>query len=145
LVAAAALSLVVTWADVRFAETGRAGARTIHEKYATGSNTVWFQGHWGFQYYMQQLGAKAVDIRNFRAAPGDIVAVPTTNSSIYRMGSQWFERERIDVPTYGWLATMNPGVGAGFYADVFGPLPFAVGVIPMERFRIFSTLPLRAN
>lgn len=145
LAAAATLSLAVTWADVRFAETGRAGARMIHEKYAASSDTVWFQGHWGFQYYMQQLGAKAVDVENLRFAPGDIVAVPTTNTNVHRMTPQWIGLEAIDIPVCGWLATMNPGVGAGFYSDVAGPLPFAVGSIPMERFTIFSRSPLRAN
>jgi 4-amino-4-deoxy-L-arabinose transferase-like glycosyltransferase len=145
LAAAAALSLAVTWADAGFAETGRTGARMIHDKHAASSNAVWFQGHWGFQYYMQQLGAKAVDVRNFRVAPGDIVAVPTTNTNLYGMAPQWAAVEVVDVPMHGWLATMNPGVGAGFYADVFGPLPFAVGSIPMERFRIFSaSSPARA-
>ena len=143
--AAAALSLAVAWADAGLAETARTGARLIQEKHAASAGNAWFQGHWGFQYYMQQRGARPVDIRNLRFVPGDIVAVPATNPEAIAMGPQWSELESIDVPMCAWLATMNRGVGAGFYADQWGPLPFAFGTIPEERFSIFSAPPLRTN
>jgi 4-amino-4-deoxy-L-arabinose transferase-like glycosyltransferase len=143
--AAAALSLAVAWADAGLAETARTGARLIQEKHAASANNAWFQGHWGFQYYMQQRGARPVDVRNLRFAPGDIVAVPATNPEAIAMGPQWSALEPIDVPMCGWLATMNRGVGAGFYADQWGPLPFAFGAVPAERFSIFSAPPLRTN
>jgi len=144
-VATAALSLAVTWADFRFAETGRTGARMIQEKYAAIAGSAWFQGHWGFQYYMQQRGAKALDVRNLHFARGDILAVPTTNTNIYAMAPGSTTLEAVEVPVCSWLATMNSGAGAGFYADVFGPLPFAFGSIPAERFKIFSASPARAR
>jgi hypothetical protein len=48
--------------------------------------------------------------------------------------------DAIDVPL-PWLATMNLQVGAGFYADVFGPLPFAFGRVPPERFTVYKVSP----
>ena len=141
LAAAAVLSLSVAWADCRLANAGRTGARLIHEKYGLGSNTVWFQGHWGFQYYMQQLRAKPLDVANLRLTANDVVAVPTTNTNVYPMAAQWVVRDVFEVPSGGWLATMNPGIGAGFYADVFGPLPFAIGSIPPERFTVYAPGP----
>lgn len=145
LAAAASLSLAVAWADLRFAETGRTGAQMIYEKYSESARVAWFQGHWGFQYYMQRLGAKALDLKKLGFAPGDIVVVPTTSSNVHGMAPQWSALEAVDVPTCGWLATVNLGVGAGFYSDVLGPLPFAFGSIPMERFRVFSAARPRAN
>jgi len=37
-----------------------------------------------------------------------------------------------------WLTTMNPKLGAGFYSDVFGPLPFVIGSVPTEKFMVFE-------
>ena len=38
---------------------------------------MWFEGHWGFQYYMQQWGAIAFDRRNHRQAVREQVVVCT--------------------------------------------------------------------
>lgn len=141
LACAAALSLAVTWADYRFAETGRTGAWMIQQKYAASAGNAWFLGHWGFQYYMQQRGALPLNVKNLRFASGDILAAPTTNSNPYTLAPQTTEPEAVDVQQCTWLATMNPGTGAGYYADASGPLPFAFGSIPAERFRIYSISP----
>lgn len=139
LAAAAALSLAVTWADFTFAEAGRTGAQMIQEKYAASADNAWFEGHWGFQYYMQQRGAKALEVRrNLRLGRSDILVVPTTNTNVYPIAPGSTMLEPVDVPVCGWLATMNFGVGAGFYSDALGPLPFAFGSIPAERFKILS-------
>jgi 4-amino-4-deoxy-L-arabinose transferase-like glycosyltransferase len=136
LVSAAALSLAVTWADSRLAETARQGARQIHEKFGAVGRTVWFQGHWGFQFYMEQGGAKAVDVQRSRFASGDLVVVPTTNTNLFPMPHEWaFVKDVVDVPSSGVLTTMN---GAGFYSDVFGPLPFVFGPVAPERFTVYE-------
>lgn len=137
--AAMIVSLAVTYADCRFANTARVAAATIREKYPNAR--VSFQGHWGFQYYMEQLGMKAVDVQHPELATGDIVVVPTTNTNIYPMPRDWTKvRDTVTVPSSGWLATMNSHVGAGFYADVFGPLPFAAGSIPSEQFTVYQVV-----
>ena len=120
--AAVILAVAVTWADSAFAETARTGAQEVIHKYTPAPNRpVWFQGHWGFQYYMEQLGAKPVNVQNSGLVPGDLVVVPTTNTNIYPMPREWVTvRGVIDVPGSRWLATMNSQIGAGFYADVFG-------------------------
>ena len=141
LVAAALFSFAVVWADYRFAETARTGAALIHDKYSSAAPTTWFQGHWGFQYYMQRLGAKPIE-RKSGFTPGDVIAVPTTNTGRFVMPAEWTARSgSIDVPAGRWLATMSLDVGAGFYADAFGPLPFAVGFVPDEEFKILSVRP----
>jgi hypothetical protein len=33
-----------------------------------------------------------------------------------------------------WLSTMQKQMGAGFYSDVWGPLPFAFGFVPPEQY-----------
>jgi hypothetical protein len=141
LAAAAIVALGVVWADYKFAGTARTGAALIHEKYSGAAPTTWFQGHWGFQYYMQQLGAKPIE-RKSGFTPGDVIAVPTTNTGRFVMPAEWtVASDSIAVPSTSWLATMNLDVGAGFYADAFGPLPFAVGSVPDERFTILNVRP----
>jgi hypothetical protein len=137
LAAAAIVSLAVVWADYRFSETGRTGAALIHDKYPSVAPTTWFQGHWGFQYYMQRLGAKPVE-RNSTFTPGDVIAIPTTNTGRFMMPEWAVASGVISVPSSRWLATMSGEVGAGFYADAFGPLPFVVGFVPDEQFTILN-------
>ena len=120
LAASAFVSLAVSWADCKFANTARLGATKICEQYSNRKRTVWFQGHWGYQYYMEQLGAKAIDAKQSKITEGDIIAVPTTNTNIFPMPAEWIRfREAIDIPLAGWLATMNLYTGAGFYAACF--------------------------
>jgi 4-amino-4-deoxy-L-arabinose transferase-like glycosyltransferase len=140
LAASAVVALAVVWADYKFADTARTGATLIHQKYSAGAPTTWFQGHWGFQYYMQQLGAKPVE-RMSRYTPGDVIAIPTTNTGRFMMPEWAVASGVIAVPSSRWLATMSGEVGAGFYADAFGPLPFVVGVVPDEQFTILNVRP----
>jgi 4-amino-4-deoxy-L-arabinose transferase-like glycosyltransferase len=135
---AAALSLAVTWADSAFADVARAGATEVHSRYASRLNPLLFEGHWGFQYYMEQSGAKAVDVKTTQVAAGDRIVIPTTNTNIIALPDWIKPSDVIELPTTRWLSTMNSGVGAGFYADVYGPLPFAVGRVQPEQFVVYE-------
>jgi 4-amino-4-deoxy-L-arabinose transferase-like glycosyltransferase len=135
-----AVSFAVSWADAAFAETGRAAAARINDL-SDKPQAVWFQGHWGFQYYMEKIGAKPIDFNHFRPSFGDIVVVPTTNTNLLPLPPACRHKQTIDVADASWISTMNYKAGAGFYADVFGPLPFAVGRILPERFDIFEVKP----
>jgi hypothetical protein len=135
LAGAAILSLAVAWADTTFADTARTGAIRVHEQYGTG-RSVWFQGHWGFQYYMEQLGAKPVELNQFQPAVGDVVVMPTTNTNLFPMPAEWPIRQTFELSPAKWISTMNYPLGAGFYSDVFGPLPFVIGPVSPERFSV---------
>jgi len=43
-------------------------------------------------------------------------------------------REVRNFPVLPFLATLSPRLGAGFYVDEWGPLPFAFGRVPPERY-----------
>jgi hypothetical protein len=89
---------------------------------------------------MQQLGAKPVE-RKSEYTPGDVIAIPTTNTGRFMMPEWAVASGVISVPSSRWLATMSGEVGAGFYADAFGPLPFVVGFVPDEQFTILNVRP----
>ena len=136
LIAALVLAIAVSWGDTALADTARVGAMRIHETFRP--RQVWFQGHWGFQYYMEQTGAKPIDVNQFHPAVGDLVAVPTTNTNLFPMPAQWPVRQVFEIPSGYWISTMNAGTGAGFYADIFGPLPFVIAPASPEQFAVFE-------
>jgi hypothetical protein len=142
LLPALALSLALCWADFRFANSMREGASEIREtaEHRLGpASKLWFQGHWGFQYYMQKAGGLVMDRTQLQCNPGDIVAIPMTNN----YGNCLFpdhltEHEAtIIVPASRWLATMHMLMGAGYYANRIGPLPFAMGSVTIEEYQLF--------
>jgi len=135
---AAASSLVLTRADARLAETNRRAAEQLWIQYHQPGNTVWFEGHWAFQYYLEKAGGKAIDLNDPKKASGDILIIPANASNLYEPP---MDRVQL-VATVNYLpdaccATMNNLAGAGFYASVHGPLPFVIGRIEPDRFYIF--------
>ena len=69
------------------------------------------------------------------------MVIPTTNTNIERLPDWVSPRDAVELRTTSWLSTMNSGVGAGFYADVYGPLPFAAGSIQPEQFVVYEVRP----
>ena len=133
--AAAALALVPTWADYRLANASRAAASRVFAEHVRGNEGVWFQGHWGFQYYMEAAGARPFDSRRPAFRPGDLLVTPVNNTNMYRLPAAWFdEHVRLFEETTGWVATQDKRVHAGFYAAVFGPLPFVFAAVPPEEY-----------
>ena len=135
---AATLAVGVAFADLEYANSAKAAAWWAYQRHVGTAREVRFQGHWGFQYYMEALGAKAFDSHGPALEPGDVLAVPNHNSNVRLPQESSALRlvETMDVPSSRWISTMR--MGAGFYADSYGPLPFAVGRAPLERYQIFQ-------
>jgi 4-amino-4-deoxy-L-arabinose transferase-like glycosyltransferase len=146
LVPAAVLALLVTWADYQMAGTVRAVAADLAAYCRERRRPVWFQGHWGFQYYMEAHRARPDDYGHpAEARPGDLLVRPENNTNLQhlltleRRGAKTvYERS---VRPCGWLATMDISVGAGFYAGVWGSLPFAFGEVKPEHYRVMEFAP----
>jgi 4-amino-4-deoxy-L-arabinose transferase-like glycosyltransferase len=137
--AAGMVALWIACADAGWADSVKKAADLIHQETQTESSTVWFAGHWGFQYYMQANGAHPVDIGNFSSSfhAGDFVALPKNNTNLFEIAPQFVtSREVIEVAMPRRAATMCPELGAGFYSSVWGPLPFALGPVTPERYTL---------
>ena len=140
--AGAALALLVTGADFSFAQAVRTTARQTYEKYGHGSQRFWFQGHWGFQYYMEQLGATALDRDRTELRSEDIIAVPENNTNLLPLRPELVSvLEVVIVPGPAFVATAKGQVGASFYASIRGPLPFAFGAVPPELVAVLALRP----
>jgi 4-amino-4-deoxy-L-arabinose transferase-like glycosyltransferase len=142
LVPAAILTLSLCWADYTWANTARDAANSIHKKFESWPGNIWFQGHWGFQYYMEDNGYKAYDFKNQEVKVGDIIVIPSNNcftetlpEGVARLGGVY------RATPCRWLAITNRSLGAGFYADRWGPLPFAIGPVGPEEYRVFIVTP----
>jgi hypothetical protein len=129
------VALSVGWADYAWADTAHSAAEVISKSYENHNDTVWFQEHWGFQYYMEANGHRALDFVRSSPARGDIMVVPSNNTNTSHLqDSKMVMRDVLQFAPHPWLATMNLSAGAGFYTDMSGPLPFAIGSIQPEEY-----------
>ena len=139
-------SLIIAFAaaraDYKWAGSQRAAAVSISSGYQ-GHGNLWFMGHWGFQYYMEKLGGKPVDFTSTVVRPGDMIVIPANNCYVLPpfLFAGYSTISEMRVPSSGWLATMNPLAGAGFYGDkVSGPLPFIMAPVPEEKYFILTAV-----
>lgn len=138
LIACGALSVWVATGDTELANTARRNATLVYQK-TLGQGNIWFEGHWGFQYYMQLLGAQPLDLKNPQAQPGDFIVIPFNNywtpeTPPYQLISE----QRVFLPMHTGATTISWPLGAGFYSTYWGPMPFAIGPEPLEGARILQ-------
>lgn len=133
------ISLSVTWADYTLANSSRDAAVYFSQKYSGPNRKMWFMGHWGFQYYMELRDGYPIDQHGSNLNPGDIVVVSVNNTNIFNIDSQSYGLlERGQLVPCRWLATMSSG--AGFYSNIWGPLPFSFGPVENE---VYFTLLMK--
>jgi 4-amino-4-deoxy-L-arabinose transferase-like glycosyltransferase len=140
LVAALAVSgfvaMWVSWADARLADSARLAARMVASRSGAGAD-VSFEGHWGFQYYMERLGFRPVDFASYRVGAGKTIVIPENNCNLEDIPPEFVESDSgFELDTNVGVSTMSDSLGAGFYSDVSGPLPFAFGRVPAERYTV---------
>ncbi|MBW2413856.1 MAG: glycosyltransferase family 39 protein [Deltaproteobacteria bacterium] len=129
--------LVVAEADAALANAARRAAREITQVWAPQAPRVVFQGAWGFQQYMQQAGAERLHIDGMQLRPGDVIVTPGTNTNLVELPSEIQTLLEVrHFPSGRFAATLSPERGAGFYASLWGPLPFVFGPAPPERYRV---------
>ncbi len=136
LAAGLVLSVCVAHADITLANSGRTAAERIAPEKRQGR--TWFSGHWGFQYYMEARGAKPIDLRHpAEIRRGDTLVTPMNASNRIRIGGRGaYIDESFELPVCSWLTTMQADCGAGFYSDLWGPLPFVFGPAPLEKYEV---------
>lgn len=145
LAAAGAVSLWLTCADTELANSARTAATMIEQKTRNQPGAVWFMGHWGFQYYLESFGAHAVVVDDPPRRPGDYLAV-AENSRLFEVRPGFVAScDVIQIPVNLGITTARGELGAGFYSADLGPLPFAIGPVPPERYALIGLGPSRAT
>jgi len=140
LVASGAVSLWVASGDAALANSARMAANYIRQKTLNERGTVEFQGHWGFQYYMESFGARAMEQGEYGSHPGDLIVIPENNTNSFEILENTTIERTVAVELHSWIATMSTELGAGFYSSVWGPLPFAIGRVPDERYYLLRVV-----
>jgi hypothetical protein len=146
LLASACFSLWMAAADTALANSERSAATLAQEKTHGKGGRLWFVGHWGFQYYMESLGGVLLDHYNLEAGSGDFVVIPQNNYSLPEILPSFIaSQQTLELPLKSWATTISSQLGAGFYSSNWGPLPYAIGPVPAERYSIIrlGTIPHR--
>ena len=141
LAAAGAVSLWLTRADTQLANSARTAATLIDQKTSNQPGTVWFLGHWGFQYYMESFGARPVVLRDPPQRPGDFLATAGNRLLLEVRPEFVTSRDVIQIPMRLGISTVQDQIGAGFYSSDTGPLPFAIGPVQPERYELIRLGP----
>lgn len=133
------LSLLCAAADTAWCNTTRQAAERIVARAKEYHSTLIINGHWGFQYYLMQAGSVPLDGRATEIHRGDLLATAFNNTNLMPTDFQPGVAKVLDdfsVVPFPFLATMSSAVDAGFYTDIWGPLPYAFGAAPAERFQL---------
>ena len=126
LLGAGALALCVTAGDFAYAGAQREAAEKFALQLRDQRAKVWFQGSWGFQWYMEQAGFEKIDHHAEKLQRGDMILIPHHNPRWMDFSPDLVTRiGAVRVPIPAWAATKSELHGAGFYAR--GPLPFVFG------------------
>lgn len=140
LVPGAVIALAVSWGDASFAGCQREMAQYFYSGLKDYKYPVWFQGHWGFQYYMQQQHFKSLDYKNSLVGTGDIVIIPKTNTGQLRLPLDKFTfAKKLECEPLKWAGTTSSKNKAGFYSDTRAKLflPFVFAEIEAEEYYVF--------
>lgn len=134
---AVSLALCVVWADALEANASKRAAIHYAQLDSKMESRFFYEGHWGFQYYADRAGLTYfTPISGSEARPKDYIVSPVYRSVKVDYASHL---ARIDpelsraFPVCGWLSTLDPRMGTGFYSHTVGPLPYAFGpTLPIE-------------
>lgn len=121
-------SVLIAKADFDIASAARTASLNLVRAHRRAGQDVWFQGHWGFQYYAELEGARPMESKgDHQPKSGDVVLVPMLNTNVSGV-----PRDRVDVIEHSAtvlssvLLPLGPLSGAGFYAHALGPLPWSI-------------------
>jgi len=134
------IALLVSVGDTSFASCQRSIAQNVNFGLKNFQYNVWFQGHWGFQYYMQLYGAKPIDFKNSQIGVGDIIITPKTNTGQHVLPLDKFTFvKKLKCEPIKWTATLSKKYSTCFYSDTKGKLflPYVFGSIESEDFYVF--------
>lgn len=140
LVISAGIALWVAAGDMAVASTARDAANYVREKTREDFRKPWFQGRWGFEYYMESFGAQPADPDGEGSKFGDLVVIPRYNTALFKFPLKTTRPEFADFKIHTWVTAMNPDAGAGFYFSGWGPVPYVFGPVPTQQYLMARVL-----
>jgi len=139
------VALWVATGDAKLAGSARRAAEYMRDQSGIKSADSTFQGHWGFQYYMQSFGFRPTDFSANKIRAAEFLVIPGTNTNTQDVLPQFVAaRKVVTFDADAGVSTMSNRMGSGFYSDIWGPLPYSFGSVPPERYTIVK-IGLPAN
>jgi 4-amino-4-deoxy-L-arabinose transferase-like glycosyltransferase len=148
-----ALALGLSVGDMQLAGAGRTAASALGTPADGTGPTRWFVGHWGFQYYMERTGARALDAAADSLPPGDLLVL-SRYADPHRIHGDLWPRLRplriVEVPSRWPVRTLSHRVPGFFHANraPLGPdrspvvfLPYAFSTEPLDRLYLYRVSP----
>jgi hypothetical protein len=130
--------LLAEWSDVRLANSSRLAARELCKRFTTQNRPLWFQGHWGFQYYMEEQGAKPVDYYHSVFSAGDLMVMPLFGTNREMPPATFSRTQGLAWISCRLLTPWSADAGAGFFSDFAGPLPCALVAAQSDGYDIYE-------
>ncbi len=136
-----ALGVAILRADTAFAGLGRRAAAELIAPNVARGQRVWFAGHWGFQWYAERAGGRILTLTPPYPESGDLVVT----SYECQPGTEIVETLRQRSGRHvARIEDANPGgrvmsheVGAGFFSNGWGYLPWGWGTEPLDTFDLW--------
>jgi len=133
-----AVALMVARADWHWANSERTIAGTMKDQLASRCDSIAFEGHWGFHYYMEQMGAKPLARTPLHLNHNEAIVLPMGNTCLFDLPSNLVEPlAKVDVTSSKWISIQSILDGAGYYSDEWGPAPFIFGPATEESYWVF--------
>ena len=133
------VAITAAWADADWAGRVRETAGELAAKYQAEGKQVTFQGHWGFQYYMERAGAEAQNLHNLAMIPNLVAILPANNTNVDPGVLTGWETVEVRREAAGGGLYVNDVTGsAGFYCHLFGMLPFAMATGTPDKYSILQ-------
>ena len=140
-IAVALSAFVALWVaagDAALANAGREAAAIMNQRFAERRDKLWFEGHWGFQYYMERAGFRPVDIQDLHLEDGDYLVIADNNYLTNKPDPNAIvSREVLELPLPWHVTTIRQDLGAGWYSSAWGAVPFAFAPVPPETYEIY--------
>jgi 4-amino-4-deoxy-L-arabinose transferase-like glycosyltransferase len=141
LLPAAVIAIAVVWTDCAQANSARNAVKVIQSQFNSAPGKIFFEGHWGFQFYMEKAGYKPLNLEVVNISAGDFLVIPYNNTNIFPPPDNLVSPKRtFEFVPCPWLSTMNSVCGAGFHSQVWGPVPFLFGKIPPEIYSVVEAM-----
>ncbi len=120
------LGIAILRADTAFANVSRLAAGKLIAPQVKAGRKVWYVGHWGFQWYAEKAGAFCYNDTPPYPKIGDLIAYHSNQSNPFNRSDleRFTPLSRFEDRRPGGRL-MSKNVGAGFYSNDFGYLPWA--------------------
>jgi uncharacterized membrane protein len=120
---ASLVAVAAVYADYVWANIARTAAREITTEFDD-PRRLFFQGHWGFQFYMEKAGALPMDFKSVDYKKGELVVIPMNNTSFGGLPDVFAYVGKVTYSHNSIVATMSPAGSSGFYSSKLGPVPY---------------------